>query len=145
MKPDLGREPGRFGPGEHTEAAGVPGRRAHGSLQAGDGLDVVVAHVGAGGEQQSSARRSPLAVADERLDVVPGRARADGGDARGHVGHAAVGEVVAGHHREHGVVEAHPGDRRGDPRRLVGRRRRRLAGCRPGRSRTPGCSARRAP
>ncbi len=42
------------------------------------------------------------------------------------MGHAAVGEVVARHHREHGVIEAHPLDRLGDPCRFVGGGRERL-------------------
>ena len=84
-------------------------------------------------------------VGDQRLDPRAGPPRADRLDARRHVGHPAVGEVVAGDHRQHGVVETHPGRwprRRAPARRLPAPP---ACGCRRGRTRTPACSARRAP
>ena len=145
-QPRLRRQPGRLGPGQHGQAAGVAGRRAHRPLQPGDRLDVVVEHVGADGEQQLAAtRRRPGRRRSASRPGSPGRRRADRLDARRDVGHAAVGEVVAGDHRQHGVVEAHAVDGLGDALRLVGRRRLAACACRRGRTRTPACSARRAP
>jgi hypothetical protein len=44
----LCHQSGLLGPGQHRQAAGITGRRAHRALQAGNGLDVVVEHVGPG-------------------------------------------------------------------------------------------------
>ena len=76
-EPGLGDQPGGLGPGQHREAAGVAGRRPHGALQPGDGLDVVVEHVGAGGEQQLERRCVAVGVGDQRLDRVAGQCAAD--------------------------------------------------------------------
>ena len=65
-------------------------------------------------------RRVALRVGDQRLDRVAGRRPRIASTQRRDVRHPAVGEVVAGHHREHGVVEAHPARR---PRRRAPARR----------------------
>ena len=57
MSARLGREPGRLGPGQHGERPGVAGRRAHGPLQPGHGLEVVVQHVGPRVEDHVERRR----------------------------------------------------------------------------------------
>ncbi len=127
MMLDLVDEPGRLGMGEHRQAAGVPGRRTHRPLQAGDGLDVVVEHVGPHVEQR--LQRVEPSPSRRRSGSRHGRAGAGRRIASTHDGderHAAVGEVVTGHHREHGVIEPHPVDRLGDPCRLVGGRGHRL-------------------
>ena len=106
----LGHEPGGLRPGQHRQAAGVAGRRTHGPLEPGDGLDVVVEDIGTHREQHVERAGVALDVGDQGLDARRRAAQPDRVDAGGDVGHPAVGEVVAGDHREHGVVEAHPLD-----------------------------------
>ena len=100
IRPLLVVRPARLGPGQHGQAAGVVGRRAHGPLQAGHGLHVVVQHVGPGVEDGVEGVARPLAVGDQDLDGGPRLAAADGADGLGERCRAAIGEVVAGHHRD---------------------------------------------
>ena len=121
ISPDFVVSPAALARASTRQAAGVAGRRAHRPLQPGDRLDVVVEHVGPDGEQQRRATAaSPRASEISVSTRVAGPPVADRLDARRDVGHAAVGEVVAGDHREHGVVEAHAVDR---PRRPAPARR----------------------
>ena len=127
-QPRLRRQPGRLGPGEHRQAAGVAGRRPHRSLQAGHRLDVVVEHVRPHREQQVERVAVATGIGHQRLDPRRRAAAPDRLDARGDVGKAVVDQIVAGDHREHGVVEAHAVDGLGHPVGLVGGRRLRPAG-----------------
>ena len=128
MNPVFVVSPAALARASTRQRPGVPGRRADRPLQPGDRLDVVVEHVGPDGEQQRQRRVVAPGVGDERLDPCRRAAVADRLDAGRHVRHAAVGEIVTRHHREHGVVEAHPIDRLGDARRFVGGRRERMPG-----------------
>ena len=76
-EPRLGDQPGRAGPGQHGQAAGVAGRGPHRPLQAGHRLDVVVQHVGPGREDRLQRRGVAPAVRDRApRPSVPGvRAR----------------------------------------------------------------------
>ena len=128
-QPRLRRQPGRLGPGQHRQAAGVAGRRPHGALQAGHGLDVVVEHVGPNRRTAAASESaSPLASEINVSTRVSGQRSRIAATHRGHVGHPAVGEVVAGDHRQHGVSQAHARDRVGDTAGLVVGRGERLAG-----------------
>ncbi len=74
ISPDFVVSPAALARASTDEAAGVAGRRAHRPLQAGDRLDVVVQHVGAGGEQQlQRARRRPGRRRSASRRVVAGR------------------------------------------------------------------------
>ena len=68
----LGGEAGRLGPGQHGQRAGVGRGGAHGPLEPGDRLDVVVQHVGPRGEDRTERARVALAIGDEHLDLRPG-------------------------------------------------------------------------
>ena len=73
-QPRLRRQPGRLGPRQHRQAAGVAGRRPHGPLQPGDGLDVVVEHVGPRRRTAASSdAASPLASEISVSTRVAGR------------------------------------------------------------------------
>ena len=69
-----------------------------------------------------------LAVGDQHLDVVRGSAARMAAIGRGEVRGTAVGQVVAGHARDHRVLEAERDHRVGDPGRLVDFGRQRVAG-----------------
>ena len=125
----LGGQPGRLGPGQHRQAAGVRRRRTHGPLQAGDRLEVVVQHVGPGGEDRRRARRGRPC---SRGSAPRPRARACGAGwraiGRGERAGAAVGEVVAGDRGDHRVAQAHALHGLGHPLGLVGVERHGVAG-----------------
>ena len=139
----LGGEPGVRGPGQHGEAAGVAGRRPDRPLQPGHRLEVVVEHVGPGVED--GVERRPVALAVARSAPRP-RCRGSAAGRRRWWRRrpgAPVGQVVAGHAGDHGVGQAHAAP---PPRPPARARRDRAAaggGCRPGRTRRPGCSASR--
>ena len=116
----LDGEASRLRPSEHRQAAGVPGRGSHGALQTGHGLDVVVEHVGARIEQQLQRRIVALGIAHQGLHGGARASVADGVHARSNVGETAVGEIVAGHHREHRVLQVAERHRRSHPTRLAG-------------------------
>ena len=69
------RAPGRGRTGEHGKAPRVGGRRAHGALEAVDGLEIVVQDVGAGLEDDAERGFVALAVRDENLDSGSGLRR----------------------------------------------------------------------
>ena len=127
MIPDLVTRPAALAWASTDRLRGVARRRTHRALQPGDRLEVVVEHVGPDVEQQPERIERSLGVGDQRLDRGAGPDGADRLDAAGDVGHPAVGEIVAGDHRQHDVVEIHATHRLGDARRLVECRRQRLA------------------
>ena len=106
---------------------------------------------GCGSARRGAPRRSrraqpasPLQSEISTSTVVSGLRRAHRVDRRGEHRRAAVGEVVAGDAGDHHVREPERHHRVGDAG--VGSSRSTgpaACGCRPGRSRTPGCSARR--
>ena len=122
----LGGEARRPGPCQHGEAPGVRGRGPHRALEAGDRLEVVVQHVGPGVEHDTQRVGVALAVGDEHLHRGTGVDGTDGPDGGDELGGPAVGQVVTGHRRDHGVRQAHLGHRLGDPHRLT-----RVGGLRP--------------
>ncbi len=133
----LGEEPGLLGPAQDRQAAGVGRGGPYRPLEAGDGLEVVVEHLGTGGEDRRQRRVVALAVRDEDLDGRPRAAPANGLDGGGERACTPVGKVVTGDCRDHGVgqAQARPSPRppaRAPPGRRVGG-----GGCRRGRSRRP--------
>jgi hypothetical protein len=88
--------------------------------QPGHRLDVVVEHVGRGLEQSLQGVVPPSEIGCQDLDARPGESPAQLQDGFREDRGAAVGQVVAGHRREHDVAETEPGRRLGDPARLVG-------------------------
>ena len=123
----LDGQPCGLRPSQHSKASCVAGGRAHGPLQTRNRLHVVVEHIRAHVEQSLLRCRIALCVADQRLDPGARAAFADRDHTRRHVGHAAVVEVVAGHHREHRMLQIHGSDRLGNAARFVGLGRLRLA------------------
>ena len=69
----------------------------------------MVEDVRPGGQDDLERGRVPLEIGDERLDPGGRAFRADGLDDGREVGRPAVGEVVAGHRRDHGVGQAERG------------------------------------
>ena len=76
MIPDLTVKPGRLGPGQHGQAAGVTGRGPDGPLQPGHRLQVVVEDVGPGPDRSwRRACSSPLQSGTRTSTAVPGQRR----------------------------------------------------------------------
>jgi hypothetical protein len=88
----------------------------------------VVEDVGPGVEDRLERVGVAPAVGDEHLDGRLGGAGPHGGDGGGEAGCTAVGDVVTGHARDHGVGQAHAGHRLGHPAGLLGVERERPAG-----------------
>ncbi len=124
----LGHQPGPGRPGQHGEAAGVAGRGSHRPLETGHRLDVVVEHVGPNLTDPGQGLGRPLEVGDQHLHPRGRAPAADGLHRAGHEVGPAVGQVVAGHHGEHGMVEAQVIDGLGHPVGLGGVGRERLRG-----------------
>ena len=144
MMPDFVTQPGVLGPGQQRERAGVAGRRA------GRRAGAAPPSRGCGSARRAGRRRSrrarrrrPCSRGSAPRPWSSGCAARTACDRGREAGGAAVGDVVAGHARDHRVLEPE----RARPRRRPGAARRGRAGaacgCRRGRSRTPGCSGRR--
>ena len=125
---------------EQAEGLEVAGAGSDGGIEAGDCLQVVVEHVGAGGDHD--LRRAGLAeeVGGQDFDRRVGRGLAEGDNGRGDVLGAAVGEVIAVDAGDDDVAEAEFGygvlqrgwvhQRRAGWAGRCGRCRRRRRGCR---------------
>ena len=100
-------------PAEQFQAARVDCLRPGRGIKAGHGLQVVVEHLGCGGEHYGERLRVPLKVRDEQLDAGVGREPAHRPDRGGEVGRAAVRQVVAGHRGEHRVAQTEEAHRLG--------------------------------
>ena len=85
----LARSPGPRGCGRRTPTAAPP-------AAGGDGLDVVVQHVGPRREDRAQRALVAAAVRDEHLDLGVRPAGPDGLDGGGERAGAAVGQIVAG-------------------------------------------------
>ena len=109
----------RGGAREQLERALVARLRPHLRVQARDGLEVVVQHVGAGGEDGAQRRFVAAQVRDEHLDGRRRRRGADGGDGRRELRRAAVRQVVARDAGDDDVPQAEAPGGLGDPARLV--------------------------
>ena len=138
---------------EQLERALVARLRPHLRVQARDGLEVVVEHVGAGGEHGAQRRFVAAQVGDEHLDGRVRHRGANGGDGRRELRRAAVRQVVArdaGDRRRAAGPGAAPPRRRGAARPRPGRGRRTpprvptvALRAPPRRSGTPACTRRR--
>jgi len=115
----LGDQPGVGGPGEHGKAASVSSGWPDGSLQSCHRLDVVIEDIRACLDNLVQRWTIALAVRDQHLDLRTGAATADGSngvsDGRG----TAIGQVVAGDARHHGMGYAHLSHSVGNARGLV--------------------------
>ena len=106
-------------PLEHGQRPVPAGALADGLLEPLHRLEVVVEDVRAGLHHGPERGLLAVEVRDQDLDAHQRAAGADLADRRGEGARAAVGQVVAGDAGHHHVVEAHRGDRLGDPARLV--------------------------
>ena len=129
MRPDFDGQPGSLRARQHRQAARIAGRRAHRALQPGDGLDVVVEHVGTGPSNSSAQRVGvALGVGDQRLDP-----RAGASDRGSPATHAATCAMPPSARSSRATIVSTAWsrpmsrDRLGDPSRLVGGGRQRLA------------------
>ena len=144
-EPGLGHEAGGLGPGEHRQAAGVAGRRAHGPLQPGDRLDVVVEHIGADREQRRPGRRRCRGRRRSTSRLAP--ADAAGGSPR-RTRRRGPSHRRRGRHGRPSSARRDRGPSGRSPRPPAPARRPPAppaCACRRGRSRTPWCTGRRGP
>ena len=109
----------RGGARQQRQRALVARLRPHVRVQARDGLEVVVEHVRAGGEDGAQRRFVAAQVRDEHLHGRVRRGGAHGGDGRREVRRPAVRQVVAGDAGDHDVAQAEATRRFGDAPRLV--------------------------
>ena len=125
----LRRQTGRLGVRENGQAArrSRPTDAPHAASRATVST-LWLSTSGRAANSVSNESEIALRIGDQRLDPSQRPASADRLDALCDERHPTVGEIVAGHHRQHGVVEPHTVDRFGDPRRLTGVRLERLAG-----------------
>ena len=105
--PRLGGDVGGEALGEREDLhhALVAAAGAAALVEARDGLGVVVVDVGARLEHGADGGLVPLEVGDEHLDRAGGNARADLPDRLGEDERAEVGEVVAVHGGDDGVLQ----------------------------------------
>ena len=106
-------------PAQHVERAFVFGDGTHGRIEARDGLDVVCEHLGAGFDDHAKGVAIALEIGDQHLHRGAGFL-ANGANGLGEMFSAAVGHVVAIHHRDHRVLHAHLRHRLGHAARLAG-------------------------
>ena len=104
---------------EHGQRAPVIGPPADIVVEARRGFDVVVEHLGAGGEHHLERLAGAHEIRDKNLDLATGNTLVNGADHQGKQSSATVGAVVTIDACNHGVAEFERGDGLGHAAWLV--------------------------